>query len=81
MIVKSSQRKQHYCGNQPNSKPGLSVSIPLRMCSYTLKRLVTRIPSLLGNEGSLRGHLGPAQVGLLEGETARTPGLHQCRNW
>nr|XP_044617347.1 methyl-CpG-binding domain protein 3-like 1 isoform X2 [Equus asinus] len=50
MMVKSSQRKQHDCGNQSKPKPGLSTSIPLRLSSYIFQRPVTRITSHPSNE-------------------------------
>ncbi|XP_047387794.1 LOW QUALITY PROTEIN: methyl-CpG-binding domain protein 3-like 1 [Sciurus carolinensis] len=49
-MVKTSQRKQRDCVNQSKPKPGLSISIPLRMSSYTFKRPVTRITAHPGNE-------------------------------
>ncbi|XP_026267642.1 methyl-CpG-binding domain protein 3-like 1 [Urocitellus parryii] len=49
-MVKTSQRKQRDCVNQSKPKPGFSISIPLRMSSYTFKRPVTRIRSHPGNE-------------------------------
>ncbi|XP_060484748.2 methyl-CpG-binding domain protein 3-like 1 [Panthera onca] len=50
MMVKTSQRKQHDCGNQSKLKSRLSVSIPLRMSSYVFKTPVTRITAHPGNE-------------------------------
>uniref|UniRef100_A0A8D2DNP1 Methyl-CpG binding domain protein 3 like 1 n=1 Tax=Sciurus vulgaris TaxID=55149 RepID=A0A8D2DNP1_SCIVU len=49
-MVKTSQRKQRDCVNQSKPKPGLSISIPLRMSSYTFKRPVTRITAHPDNE-------------------------------
>ncbi|KAM6168120.1 methyl-CpG-binding domain protein 3-like 1 [Erethizon dorsatum] len=49
-MAKTSQRKQRDCVNQSKPKSDLSVSIPLRMSSYTFKRPVTRIMSHPDNE-------------------------------
>jgi hypothetical protein len=49
-MAKISQRKENDCANQSRPKPGLSISVPLRMSSYTFKRPVTRITSHPGNE-------------------------------
>ncbi|KAM8787207.1 methyl-CpG-binding domain protein 3-like 1 [Rhynchonycteris naso] len=50
MMVKTVQRKHHDWVNQSKPKPGLSISIPLRMSSYIFKSPVTRITSHPGNE-------------------------------
>ncbi|XP_054421739.1 methyl-CpG-binding domain protein 3-like 1 [Pteronotus mesoamericanus] len=50
MMVKTSQRKHRDWVNQSKPKPGLSISIPLRMSSYIFKRPVTKITSHPGNE-------------------------------
>ncbi|XP_006209578.2 methyl-CpG-binding domain protein 3-like 1 [Vicugna pacos] len=50
MMVKTSQRKHRDWGKQFQPKPGLNISIPLRMSSYIFKRPVTRITSHPGNE-------------------------------
>nr|XP_003461463.1 methyl-CpG-binding domain protein 3-like 1 [Cavia porcellus] len=49
-MAKTSQRKQRDCVNQSKPKSRLSISIPLRMSSYTFKRPVTRITSHPDNE-------------------------------
>ncbi|XP_045677133.1 methyl-CpG-binding domain protein 3-like 1 [Phyllostomus hastatus] len=49
-MVKTSQRKHREWVNQPKPKPDLSISIPLRMSNYILKRPVTKIISHPGNE-------------------------------
>ncbi|XP_006898867.1 PREDICTED: methyl-CpG-binding domain protein 3-like 1-like [Elephantulus edwardii] len=49
-MVKTLQRRQCRCASQAKPKPGLHISIPLRMSSYIFKRPVTRITSHPGNE-------------------------------
>ncbi|XP_010603997.1 methyl-CpG-binding domain protein 3-like 1 isoform X2 [Fukomys damarensis] len=50
MMAKTSQRKQRDCVNQSKPKSRFSISIPLRMSSYAIKRPVTRITSHPDNE-------------------------------
>nr|XP_020761398.1 methyl-CpG-binding domain protein 3-like 1 isoform X1 [Odocoileus virginianus texanus] len=50
MMVKTSQRKHCDCGKLSKPKPGLNISIPLRMSSYIFKRPVTRITAHPSNE-------------------------------
>ncbi|KAM6218489.1 methyl-CpG-binding domain protein 3-like 1 [Rhynchocyon petersi] len=49
-MVKSLKRKQCDCLSHTKPKPGLSLSLPFRMSSYTFKRPVSRITSHSGNE-------------------------------
>ncbi|XP_004644970.2 methyl-CpG-binding domain protein 3-like 1 [Octodon degus] len=50
MMAKTSQRKQRACVNPSKPKSASSISIPLRMSSYTFKRPVTRVTSHPNNE-------------------------------
>ncbi|XP_072811195.1 methyl-CpG-binding domain protein 3-like 1 isoform X1 [Vicugna pacos] len=49
-MVKTLQRKYRDWGKQFQPKPGLNISIPLRMSTYIFKRPLTRITSHPGNE-------------------------------